>query len=173
MAQAQEALYAKQWLSEVEQEEDNFTSSSFAAALKAIAERNRTEQPEPAQPVAALKPATALKPAKAAALRITELEEDEEEEIEIEETRPRVKKQPALSRAWAWLKTKRVLRAEKQLRLSETLSLGEKRFVAILNVEGRKYLIGGGSNGVSLLTQLSGDANPAGLSTAAVGGKRA
>jgi flagellar biogenesis protein FliO len=42
----------------------------------------------------------------------------------------------------------------KQLRVSETVSLGEKRFVAILHVENRKFLIGGGASSVTLLTQL-------------------
>ncbi len=43
---------------------------------------------------------------------------------------------------------------EKQLRVAETLALGEKRFVAILHADGHKFLIGGGASGVSLLTQL-------------------
>jgi hypothetical protein len=54
---------------------------------------------------------------------------------------------------FSWLRSRRVF-AEKQLRVSESLSLGEKRFVAILHVEGRKFLIGGGASGVSLLTTL-------------------
>ena len=56
------------------------------------------------------------------------------------------------SRAFGWLGVGSP--ASKQLQVVETLSLGEKRFVAILNAEGRKFLIGGGSSGVSLLTQL-------------------
>lgn len=58
------------------------------------------------------------------------------------------------SRIWSWLSRNRAFGAEKQLRISETLSLGEKRFVALLHVEGRKFLIGGGASGVSLLTPL-------------------
>ena len=42
----------------------------------------------------------------------------------------------------------------KQLRLVETISLGEKRFVAIIHAQGRKYLVGGGTSGVALLTCL-------------------
>jgi hypothetical protein len=38
--------------------------------------------------------------------------------------------------------------------VSETISLGEKRFVAIVAVEGREFLIGGGVSGMSLLAQL-------------------
>ena len=44
--------------------------------------------------------------------------------------------------------------AKKQLRLAETVALGEKRFVAIIHAEGHKYLVGGGSSGVALLTRL-------------------
>ena len=56
------------------------------------------------------------------------------------------------SRAFGWLGVGNT--SPKQLQVVETLSLGEKRFVAILNAEGRKFLIGGGASGVSLLTQL-------------------
>jgi hypothetical protein len=47
--------------------------------------------------------------------------------------------------------------ATKQLRLAETVALGEKRFVAIIHAEGRKYLVGGGPTGVALLAQLDGN----------------
>ena len=59
-----------------------------------------------------------------------------------------------LVRAWAWMQKKYTLTATKRLRVAETVSLGEKRFVSIVYVEGREYLIGGGSSGVTLLTQL-------------------
>lgn len=67
-----------------------------------------------------------------------------------------------LGRAWSWLTRNRAFGGEKQLRIVETVSLGEKRFVALLNVEGRKFLIGGGASGVSLLTPLdpAPDATP-------------
>jgi flagellar biogenesis protein FliO len=52
------------------------------------------------------------------------------------------------------LQGKRSLIQERKLRISDTVSLGEKRFVAILHAEGRKFLIGGSSTGVSLLTAL-------------------
>jgi hypothetical protein len=60
-----------------------------------------------------------------------------------------------LTRTWSWLHTKYTLTTIKRLRVAETVSLGEKRFVAIVCVEGREFLIGGGSSGVSLLAQLS------------------
>jgi Flagellar biosynthesis protein, FliO len=52
------------------------------------------------------------------------------------------------------LRRRCVERSMKKLRVSESVSLGEKRFVAILQVENRKYLIGGGAANVALLTQL-------------------
>lgn len=59
-----------------------------------------------------------------------------------------------LLRAWKWLQRSRSFSAAKQLRVSDTVSLGEKRFVAVVHVEGRRFLIGGGASGVSLLTPL-------------------
>jgi hypothetical protein len=64
-----------------------------------------------------------------------------------------------LKRAWSWMNRKYV--PAKQLRVAETISLGEKRFVAVVQVEGRKFLIGGGASGVALLTQLGDTAVPA------------
>jgi hypothetical protein len=59
-----------------------------------------------------------------------------------------------LARAWSWFRSRYKLTSVKRLRLSETLPLGEKRFVALVSVEGREFLIGGGATGVSLLAQL-------------------
>ncbi len=59
-----------------------------------------------------------------------------------------------LLRAWSWLQKNNKFSAAKQLRVSETISLGEKRFVALVDIEGQKFLIGGGASGVSLLTQV-------------------
>jgi len=36
-----------------------------------------------------------------------------------------------------------------------TVSLGEKRFVAVIQVDGVQFLIGGGATGVALLAQLN------------------
>jgi len=49
---------------------------------------------------------------------------------------------------------KYALSATKRLRVSDTVTLGEKRFVAIVTVEGREFLIGGGTSGISLLAHL-------------------
>jgi len=59
-----------------------------------------------------------------------------------------------VSRAWLFLQAKYKTSTAKRLRVSETISLGEKRFVAIVAVEGREFLIGGGTSGMSLLAQL-------------------
>lgn len=73
--------------------------------------------------------------------------------IKMEETRPDL-----LSRALSWLRGNPP--APKRLRLAETVSLGEKRFVAIIHAEGHKFLVGGGASGVVLLTDLDEEARP-------------
>ena len=69
-----------------------------------------------------------------------------------------------LMRAWSFLNRK--VAPTKQLRVAETVSLGDKRFVAVVQVEGRKFLIGGGSAGVALLTQLGDAATDANIAMA-------
>jgi hypothetical protein len=59
-----------------------------------------------------------------------------------------------LSRMFSWLRERLSTASTKELQLTETVQLGDKRFVAIIHVEGRKFLIGGGTGGVNLLTQL-------------------
>ena len=44
----------------------------------------------------------------------------------------------------------------RRLQIAETVQLGEKRFVAILRVDGEQFLIGGSATGVSLLASLPG-----------------
>jgi flagellar biogenesis protein FliO len=57
--------------------------------------------------------------------------------------------------AWRWLANKRSLQlASKRLRVAETIQLGEKRFVSILQVDGAQYLIGGAAGNVQLLAVL-------------------
>lgn len=55
------------------------------------------------------------------------------------------------------------LMPEKKLHVLETVSLGERRFVTILQVEGRKFLIGGSSSNVSMLASLDSAEDPAEL----------
>jgi len=57
-------------------------------------------------------------------------------------------------RRWASRLQRR--RSEKQLRLRETLQLGERRFVAVVEYEELRFLIAGTPTSVSLLSQLPG-----------------
>ena len=60
--------------------------------------------------------------------------------------------------AWSVLKwilqRAKAQQARKNLRVCETVSLGEKRFVAVVQVDEERFLIGGSSSAVSLLTRL-------------------
>ncbi len=51
-------------------------------------------------------------------------------------------------------------RPPRQLRLCESLGLGERRFVAVVECGPQRFLIGGAGNSVALLTQLPPNANP-------------
>ncbi len=46
-------------------------------------------------------------------------------------------------------------RTKKRLRTLETVSMGEKRFIALVQVDGRQFLIGGAPGNVGMLTELS------------------
>jgi flagellar biogenesis protein FliO len=60
-----------------------------------------------------------------------------------------------LSRAWGWLQARHVVRSGvRRLRVAETVSLGEKRFVAVVQVDGRHFLLAGGPTNIVLLAQL-------------------
>jgi hypothetical protein len=65
-----------------------------------------------------------------------------------------------IARAFGWLGLGNA--TPKQLQVVETVQLGEKRFVTILQAEGRRFLIGGGPQGVSLLTALEDQLKPSG-----------
>ena len=45
-------------------------------------------------------------------------------------------------------------RPARRLRICETLSLGEKRFVAVIRFERQQFLVGGTSNSVAVLARL-------------------
>jgi flagellar biogenesis protein FliO len=63
-----------------------------------------------------------------------------------------------LSRVWRWMRAHHVERSsDRRLRVAETVSLGEKRFVAVVQVDGRHFLVAGGPANIALLAQL--DAN--------------
>jgi flagellar biogenesis protein FliO len=60
-------------------------------------------------------------------------------------------------RIWEAVSALRVHKAPRNLRLCESVSLGEKRLVAIIQYERHKFLVGGGAHSVHLLARL-GDA---------------
>jgi flagellar biogenesis protein FliO len=60
-----------------------------------------------------------------------------------------------LARAWAWVLERHSTRAgNKRLRVAKTVSLGEKRFVAVVQVDGRHFLLAGSPTNIVLLAQL-------------------
>jgi flagellar biogenesis protein FliO len=46
-------------------------------------------------------------------------------------------------------------RSAHRLRLSETLSLGEKRFLAVVQFQHQEFLVGGTGNSIALLARLN------------------
>lgn len=137
---------------------DSFAASLLAAMLRDAAEKEELE----AEPPVLLKsqakaPAERKKvqqrPRITEEVQITEEEQPTVAEPQVLKSFQQANRPGVMSRIWGSLTGSR--RPEKQLRVQETVTLGEKRFVAVLQVEGRKFLIGGGSAGVSLLTALS------------------
>jgi hypothetical protein len=60
-----------------------------------------------------------------------------------------------ISGSWKYFRAQQVAHSSsKRLQVAETVSLGEKRFVAVIRVDGREFLVGGGATNVALLTQL-------------------
>lgn len=60
-----------------------------------------------------------------------------------------------VKRAFSWLNGN--CTTPKRLKVLETVTLGDKRLVAVIQAEGRRFLVGGGPSGVSLLTALDQD----------------
>lgn len=61
-----------------------------------------------------------------------------------------------LQSGWRWLERKRSQQlSARRLRLTETISLGEKRSVSIVQVDGAQYLIGCSASSVQLLAVLN------------------
>jgi hypothetical protein len=65
-----------------------------------------------------------------------------------------------LRRVFSWLNGRGS--TTKRLRVLETVALGDKRLVAVIQADGRRFLVGGGSSGVSLLTALDQAHRPLG-----------
>lgn len=58
---------------------------------------------------------------------------------------------------WRWLQVRRKWQlSSKRLLLCESVSLGEKRFLAIVKVDDRQFLVGGAAGNVSMLAKLDG-----------------
>jgi hypothetical protein len=59
------------------------------------------------------------------------------------------------SRAWNWFRDRqKACGGGKRLHVAATASLGEKRFVAVIEVDGQQFLVGGAASSVVLLAQL-------------------
>jgi flagellar biogenesis protein FliO len=59
------------------------------------------------------------------------------------------------ARVWAWVLGRYSARSNnKRLRVAETVSLGERRFVAVVQVDGRHFLLAGSPTNIVLLAQL-------------------
>jgi len=79
----------------------------------------------------------------------------------VKPSTPKLPKPSTMTRALSWLKKQYPALQEKRMHVTENIPLGEKRFVALVTVDGREFLIGGGPAGVSLLSQLeSGNQSP-------------
>jgi hypothetical protein len=60
-----------------------------------------------------------------------------------------------LAESWKWMRRQvRSRRVRKRLRVCETLSLGDKRFIAVIQVDGEQFLVGGASSSMATLARL-------------------
>jgi hypothetical protein len=55
----------------------------------------------------------------------------------------------ALQKLW------KTQRTQKHLRVCESVSLGDKRFVAVIQVDQERFLVGGAANSIAMLTRLA------------------
>lgn len=67
---------------------------------------------------------------------------------------------------WSWrallerFRTRVCCRSERKLCLTESISLGEKRFLAVVQFESQRYLLAGTAASITLLTQLRSSTGP-------------
>jgi flagellar biogenesis protein FliO len=60
-----------------------------------------------------------------------------------------------VTRAWNWVRKQLGSRqSRRRLRVCESVSLGEKRFVAVIEIDGEQFLVGGASSSVATLARL-------------------
>jgi len=62
---------------------------------------------------------------------------------------------PTFTAIWRRIRQVSPRQSKKRLRVCETVSLGEKRFVAVIQVDSEQFLVGGSSNSVSTLAHLA------------------
>ena len=110
------------------------------------------EQPSPSPATLAIAESAKMLAARSASRRA---------ELVSEPAQPAIDSHPnAMNRAFTWLQTRYTMTTAKRLRVVENVTLGEKRFVALVTVDGREFLIGGGSHGVALLADLGSAHQP-------------
>jgi hypothetical protein len=62
-----------------------------------------------------------------------------------------------LTRGLNWIRARQSVRSNsRRLQVAATVSLGDKRFVALIQIDGLQFLVGGGATNVALLAQLNG-----------------
>ena len=75
-----------------------------------------------------------------------------------------------LARAWALVGRCWRSRPPRQLRLRETLALGERRFVAVIEFEEQRFLIGGTQSSMTLLAEMAQSRGAAGSASSDIEG---
>jgi flagellar biogenesis protein FliO len=60
----------------------------------------------------------------------------------------------ALKSLWQWVQRRVKVRKVRRLRVCETLSLGDRRFVAVIEFDGQEFLVGGSGSSFELLARL-------------------
>jgi len=60
----------------------------------------------------------------------------------------------ALKNLWQWVRRAVKPRKVRRLRVCETLSLGERRFLAVIEFDHQEFLVGGSGNSLELLARL-------------------
>jgi flagellar biogenesis protein FliO len=60
----------------------------------------------------------------------------------------------ALKNIWQWSLRSAKTRKTRRLRVCETISLGEKRFVAVIEFDHQQFLVGGAGNSLELLARV-------------------
>jgi flagellar biogenesis protein FliO len=60
----------------------------------------------------------------------------------------------AVKTLWQWVRCAVKPRKARRLRLCETLPLGERRFLAVIEFDRQEFLVGGAGNSLTLLARL-------------------